>query len=144
VFGNLSLSSFLSFFWASFSDYISFLPSSSPSGAATAMGTTASATGTAATDEVVGVTPGSAPDDDPRTPEGVPEDVVEDSVEEPEVALKPVLEVVQDEAPMEGAMIIIRMAVAPSPSRGARAPLSSVPHTAVASGAATGEGMEWS
>jgi hypothetical protein len=50
--------------------------------------------------------------------------------------------VVQEEAPTEGAMIAARMAVAPPPSRGARAPLSSAPRRAAASGAAAGEGME--
>jgi hypothetical protein len=60
--------------------------------------------------------------------------VVEDSEGEPEV--------VWEEAPVEGAMITVRTTVAPSPSRGARAPLSSVPRRAAASGAATGEGME--
>jgi hypothetical protein len=74
---------------------------------------------------------------EPRTPEGVPEDVVEFEGE-PEA----VPEVVQEEAPAEGAMIVARTAAAPLPSRGARAPLSSAPRRAVASGAATGEGME--
>jgi hypothetical protein len=58
------------------------------------------------------------------------------------VAPEPVLEVVWEEAPSEGGMIIIRMTVAPPPSRGAQAPLSSVPRTATALGAATSEGME--
>jgi hypothetical protein len=115
---------------------------SSPSGAATVMGMTASAIGTAAIDAAVGGTPGPAPDSESWTPEGVPEDVVEDSKEEPEVAPGPVLEVVQEKTPAEGAMITIRTVAAPLPSRGARAPLSSVPRTAAASGAATGEGME--
>jgi hypothetical protein len=52
------------------------------------------------------------------------------------------LEVVQEEAPAEGAMIAIRAATAPPPSRGARAPPSSAPHRAATSGAATSEGME--
>jgi hypothetical protein len=51
-------------------------------------------------------------------------------------------EVVQDEAPAEGAMIAVRAAAAPSPSSGARAPLSSAPSRAATSGAAAGEGME--
>jgi hypothetical protein len=51
-------------------------------------------------------------------------------------------EVVQEEAPAEGAMIAIRAVAAPPPSHGARAPLSSVPRRATASGAATGQGME--
>jgi hypothetical protein len=58
------------------------------------------------------------------------------------VALEPMPEVVREEAPAEGAMITVRTAAAPPPSCGARAPLSSVPHRAAASGAATGEGME--
>jgi hypothetical protein len=61
---------------------------------------------------------------------------------EPEVAPEPVPEVVLEEAPVEGAMITVRAAVAPPPSRGARAPLSSVPRRAAASGAAASEGME--
>jgi hypothetical protein len=139
VFGNLGLSSFLypfspfSFQWG-FILLIHFLPRSSPSDAATVMGTTASAVGTTAADATVGVTPGPAPDGQPQTPEGVLEDVVEDYEGEPEVVWK--------EAPVEGAMIVIRTTVAPPPSRGARAPLSSVPRRAAASGAATGEGME--
>jgi hypothetical protein len=67
---------------------------------------------------------------------------VEDSEGEPEVAPKPVPEVVREEAPAEGAMITVRAAVAPPPSRGARAPLSSMPRRAAASGATTDEGME--
>jgi hypothetical protein len=51
-------------------------------------------------------------------------------------------EVVQEEAPVEGVMIVVRAAAAPPPSRGARAPLSSAPRRAAASGAAAGEGME--
>jgi phosphotransferase system IIA component len=43
---------------------------------------------------------------------------------------------------MEGAMITVRTTTAPLPSRGARAPLSSMPHTVAVSGTATGEGME--
>jgi hypothetical protein len=50
--------------------------------------------------------------------------------------------VIQEEAPAEGAMITVRAAVAPPPSRGARAPLSSAPRRAMASGAAAGEGMK--
>jgi hypothetical protein len=61
---------------------------------------------------------------------------------EPEVASEVVPEVVQEEAPAEGAMIAVRMATAPPPSRGARAPLSSMPCRATASGATTSEGME--
>jgi hypothetical protein len=67
---------------------------------------------------------------------------VVESKGEPEVAPELVPEAVQEEAPAEGAMIAIRTAAAPPPSRGARTPLSSVPHRAAASGAATGEGME--
>jgi hypothetical protein len=143
VFGNLSLSSFLSFFpqWG-FILLLHILSRSSPSGAATATGMAASAVGTTAAGPAVGATPGPAPDGEPRTPEGVPEDVVEDSEEDPEVALEPVPEVVREEAPADGAMIAVHTAVAPPPSRGARAPFSSVPRTAAASGAATGEGME--
>jgi hypothetical protein len=106
------------------------------------MGMATSAVGTAATDAAVRVTPGSAPDGEPRTPEGVPEDVVEDSEEELEVAPEPVPEVVREEAPAEGAMIAVHTMAARPPSCGARAPLSLVPCTAAASGAATGEGME--
>jgi hypothetical protein len=102
----------------------------------------ASAVGTTAAGAAVGATPGPAPDGEPRTPEGVPEDVVEDSEEDPEVALEPVPEVVREEAPADGAMIAVHTAVAPPPSRGARAPFSSVPRTVATSGAATGEGME--
>jgi hypothetical protein len=61
---------------------------------------------------------------------------------EPEVAPEPVPEVVQEEAPAEGAMIVVRAAVAPPPSHGAHAPLSSAPRRAATSGAAAGEGME--
>jgi hypothetical protein len=68
--------------------------------------------------------------------------VVEDSEGEPEVAPELVPEVVQEEALAEGAMITVHAVVAPLPSHGARAPLSSVPHRAAASGASTGEGME--
>jgi hypothetical protein len=50
--------------------------------------------------------------------------------------------VVQEEAPTEGVMITVCMAVAPLPSRGARAPLSSAPRRAAASVAAASEGME--
>jgi hypothetical protein len=39
-------------------------------------------------------------------------------------------------------MIAVHVAMAPLPSHGARAPLSSAPHRAAASGATTGEGME--
>jgi hypothetical protein len=45
--------------------------------------------------------------------------VVEDSEGEPEVAPEPVPEVVQEEALVEGAMIAVQAAAAPSPSRGA-------------------------
>jgi hypothetical protein len=105
------------------------------------MGAATSAIGTAAADAVVGATLGPAPDSEPRTPEGVPKDVVEDS-EEPDVAPVPVPEVVWEEAPMEGAMIVVHMVAAAPPSRCARAPLSSVTRTAAASRAATGKGME--
>jgi hypothetical protein len=145
VFGNLGLSSFpssLFFSEASFSDYISFLPSSSPSGVATATGMTASVVGTATAVTTIRATPGPAPDGKPQTPEGVPEDVKEEFEEEPEVAPEPVPEVVREEAPAEGAMITIRTAVAPLPSCGARALFSSVPHMVVALRAATGAGME--
>jgi hypothetical protein len=118
------------------------MPRFSPSGAATATGMTTSVVGTAAADAALRVTLGSTPDGEPRTPVGVPEDVVEDSEGEPEVAPEPVPEVVWEEAPAEGAMITVRAAAAPPPSCGARAPLSSVPHRAAASGAAAGEGME--
>jgi hypothetical protein len=39
-------------------------------------------------------------------------------------------------------MIAVRTVAAPPPSRGARAPLSSTPRRAAASGAATSKGME--
>jgi hypothetical protein len=97
--------------------------------------------GAAATDAVVEAAPGSAPDSEPHTPEGVLEDVVEFEGE-PEVAPEVVPAVVQEEAPAEGAMIAVRMAAAPPPSCGARAPLSSAPHRVAASGAAASEGME--
>jgi hypothetical protein len=87
--------------------------------------------------QVSGPAPGPAPDSEARTPEGVPEDVVE-SEGESEVASV----MVQEEAPAEGAMIAVGTAVAPPPSRGACAPLSSAPHRAVASGATSSEGME--
>jgi hypothetical protein len=106
---------------------------SSPSGAA-------AVTGATTVDAIVGAAPGPAPVSEPRTPEGVLEDVVE-SEGEPEVALEAVPEVVQ-EAPAEGAMIAVRTTAAPPPSHGARAPLSSAPHRAAASGATAGEGME--
>jgi hypothetical protein len=97
--------------------------------------------GAAVVDAVVGAAPRLAPVSEPWTPEGVPEDVVE-SEGEPEVALEAVPEVVQEEAPAEGAMIAVHVAAAPPPSRGAHAPLLSLPHRAAASGAATGKGME--
>jgi hypothetical protein len=121
-------------FFCGFILLLPFLPRSSPSSAA-------AATGTAAADAVVGAASGPAPVSEPRTPEGVPEDVVE-SEGEPEVAPEAVPEVVQEEAPTEGAMIVVRAAAAPPPSRGARAPLSSAPHRVVALRVAAGEGME--
>jgi hypothetical protein len=96
VFRNLGMSSSPFSSGASFSDYISFLPSSSSSGAATAMGTAASAAGTTATEAAVGSTPGPALDGEPWTPEGVPEDMKEKYEEEPEVAPEPVLEMVRE------------------------------------------------
>jgi hypothetical protein len=90
-------------------------------------------TGAAAVDAVVRAALGLAPANEPRTPEGVLEDVME-SEGEPEV--------VQEEAPAEGAMIAVRTAVAPLPSRGVRAPISSALHRAADSGAAASEGME--
>jgi hypothetical protein len=131
-----------SFFQWGFILLLHFLPRSSPFGVATAIGTTASVIGTAVADAAVGVTLGLTPDGQPRTPEGVPKDVVEDSEGEPEVASEPVLEVVREEAPAEGAMIAVCAAAVPLPSHGARAPLSSVPRRAAASGAATDDGME--
>jgi hypothetical protein len=97
--------------------------------------------GAAITDAVVGEAPGLAHVSEPWTPEGVPEDIVE-SEGEPEVAPEAVPEMVQEEAPVEGAMIAVLMVAAPMPSRGAHAPLLSAPRRAVASGAATGKGME--
>jgi hypothetical protein len=128
-----SLFFFFFFLWG-FILLLPFLPRSSPSGMVTAMVT-------AAADATVRVTPRSAPDGEPRTPEGVPEDVVE-AEGEPEVAPEPAPEVVPEEAPAEGAMIVVHMVLAPLPSRGARAPLLSVPRKATALRAATGEGME--
>jgi hypothetical protein len=106
------------------------------------MGTATSVVGTTAVDAAVGVTPGPALDGEPRTPEGVPEDMVEDSEGETEVASEPMLEVVREEAPAEGAMIVVRAAVAPPPSRGARAPLLLVPCRAAT--AATAREWRWS
>jgi hypothetical protein len=94
-------------------------------------------TGATAVDAVVRAALGLAPTNEPRTPEGVLEDVME-AEGEPEVAP----EVVQEEAPAEGAMIAVRTAVAPLPSRGVRAPISSALHRAADSGAAASEGME--
>jgi hypothetical protein len=93
--------------------------------------------GAAAIDAVVRAALGLTPANEPRTPEGVLEDVME-SEGEPEVAP----EVVQEEALAEGAMIAVRTVVAPLPSRGVRAPISSALHRAADSGAAAGEGME--
>jgi hypothetical protein len=62
---------------------------------------------------------------------------------EPEVAPEVVPEEVQEEAPAEGAMIAVRVAVAPPLSRGAHAPLSSAPCRATASGAATVREWRW-
>jgi hypothetical protein len=76
---------FLLFLWGLIL-LLPFLPGSSSSGTATATGMTTA-------DAAVGVTPGSAPASEPQTPKGVPEDMVE-SEGEPEVAPKPVLEVV--------------------------------------------------
>jgi hypothetical protein len=106
-FVHLSLPLFSFFLWLH--SLITFLPRSSPSGAATA-------TGTAAVGAAIGATLGPAPVSEPRTPEGVPEDVVE-SEGEPEVALEPVPEVVPEAALEEGAMIAVRMAAIPPPSR---------------------------
>jgi hypothetical protein len=125
---------FLPLFLCGFILLLPFLPRYSLTGAAIA-------TGTAATDATVRAALGPAPISEHRTPEGVSEDVVE-SEGEPEVAPKPVPEVVQEEAPAKGAMITVRAAAAPLPSCGARAPLSSEPSRVVASRAATGEGME--
>jgi hypothetical protein len=112
---------FLLFFF--FYSVTTSLPRFSSSGAAVVMGV-------AAANAVVRAVPVS----EPRTPEGVPKDVVE-SKGEPEVAP----EVVQEEAPAEGAMIAVHTVAAPPPSRGARAPLSS---PTAASGAAASERME--
>jgi hypothetical protein len=51
-------------------------------------------------------------------------------------------EVVQEEDLAEGAMIAVRTVTAPPPSRGSRAPLSSTPYRATASGTTASEGME--
>jgi hypothetical protein len=124
---------FLHFFFG-FILLLPFLSRSSPSGAT-------AVTGVAAVDAVVRVALGPAPVSEPRTLEGVLEDVVEFEGE-PEVALQVVPKVDQEEAPAEGATIAVHMAVAPPPFRGARAPLSSAPRRAAASGAAASEGME--
>jgi hypothetical protein len=58
------------------------------------------------------------------------------------VAPESVPEVVQVEAPAWGVMIAVCTVAAPLPSRGAWAPLSSVPRRSAASGAAAGEGIE--
>jgi hypothetical protein len=116
--------------------YYPFLSRSSPS-------SVAAVTGAAAADAVIGAALGPALINEPRTPEGVPKDVVE-SEGEPKVAPEAVPEVVQEEAPTEGAMITVRMTTAPSPSRGARAPLLSVPRRAAASGAAAKREWRWS
>jgi hypothetical protein len=63
---------------------------------------------------------------------------------EPEVALKPVLEVVQEEAPVEGVMIAVRTAAAPPPSHDAHAPLLSAPHRVMASGLPSMREWRWS
>jgi hypothetical protein len=114
------LSSFLSslFFSVGLRSLITLFAQVLSPNATTAVGMAASAIGTAATDAAVGVTPGPAPDGEPQTPEGVPKDVVEDYEEEPEVAPGPVPEVVREEAPVEGAMIVVRTAATPPPSRG--------------------------
>jgi hypothetical protein len=128
VFGNLDLSSSLPLFLF-FHSLTTFLSrSSSSSGAAAVMGA-------ATADAVVGAAPGPAPISEPRTPEGVPEDVV---------APEAVPEVFQEEVPTEGVMIAVRTAAAPPPSRGARAPLSSVPHKAATSGLPPVREWRWS
>jgi hypothetical protein len=129
-FVQLSLPLFSLFCVWDFILLLPFWPMSSPSGAAAAMGT-------AAADAAVRAAPGLAPVSEPRTLEGVFKDMVE-LEGEPDV----VPEVVQEEAPAEGAMIAVHAAAAPPPSCGARAPPSSAPHKATTSGAATGKGME--
>jgi hypothetical protein len=103
-FVEFSLPLFSLFLWG-FILLLPFLSRSSPSGATTA-------TGMAVADAAVRVVLGLAPISEPWTPEGVPEDMVE-SEGEPEVALEPVPEVVQ-----EGAMIAVRVVAAPPPSHG--------------------------
>jgi hypothetical protein len=107
VFGNLDLSSFLSFFQLGFILLLHFLPRSSPSSAATATGMVASVVGTAVADAAIKATPGPAPDGQPQTPEGVPEDMVEDSEGELEVVPELVPEVVREEALVKGVMITV-------------------------------------
>jgi hypothetical protein len=94
------------------------------------MGTTTSAAGITTAEAAVGATPGSATGGEPQTPEGVPEDVLEVSEEEPEVALElvPVLEVVVEEVPAEGAMITVRSGSFPIP-RYTSAALTGAPHS---------------
>jgi hypothetical protein len=67
---------------------------------------------------------------------------VVESEGELEVSPEAVPEVVPEEALAEGAMIAVRAVAAPPLSRGAHAPLSSVPRRAAASDVAAGEGME--
>jgi hypothetical protein len=139
AFGNLGLSSpppplYLLFFASSFSH------SSSLFGAATAAGTTTPAVGTITAEAAVRTTLGTATGGERRTPEGIPEDVLEES-EEPEMAPKQALEVVPEEVPAKGAMIIV-CALAPSPSHAAPAPFSLAPHTTAFTGAATDAGLE--
>jgi hypothetical protein len=128
------LSSSLPLFSSFFHSLTTFLSRSTSSDAA-------AATDAAAADAVVGVAPGPTLISEPWTPEGVPDDVVE-SEGESEVAPEAVPAVVQEEAPAEGAMIVVRTVTAPPMSHGARAPLSSAPRGALTSGAVASEEME--
>jgi hypothetical protein len=116
-----------------------FSHNSSSSSVATATGTAASIAGTTIVEAAIKVTPGTATDDGPQTLEGVPKDVLEESEEEPEMVPEP--EVVLEEVPADGAMIVVRAAT-PSPSHGAPAPSSPVPRIAIGAGTASGTGLE--
>jgi hypothetical protein len=73
----------------------------------------------------------------PQTPEGVCEDVLEELEEEPDMASGPVPELVPEEVPVEGAMIVAHTA-SPSPPHGAATASSPAPRAAAATGIAVG------
>jgi hypothetical protein len=72
--------------------------------------------------------------DMPQTPEGVLEDVFKESEEVPEMLSELAPEVVLDEVPMEGAMIVMHV-VGPSLPHGATEASSPAPHIAASVGA---------